>query len=86
MGKAMVEDTLSRVSITESVIARWNEVDKKAADALAFDGLDPRSSPDELVAVQADGSLLIFVDLPTGARISIVAAPHEWAWIGPSNH
>jgi hypothetical protein len=81
------EDTLSRVAITEAVTIRWDEAAKKVVRALISKGLyDPSLIPDELARVRADGSLEIYVDLPTGERISIMAAPDEWAWIGPINH
>ena len=79
------DDTLSRVSITEAVMERWVEAAKRAAATLALSGLDPTSIPDELAAVQADGSLLIYVDLPTGLRVSVIAEPGEWVWTGPRN-
>ena len=80
------EDTLSRVALTEAVMLRWDEAAKKAVANLTNSGLDPRTIPDELARVRADGSLEIYVDLPTGVLISIIAAPDEWTWTGPINH
>ena len=81
------EDTLSRVALTEAVMLRWDDAAKKAVASLTSNGLyDPRLIPDEQARVRADGSLEIYVDLPTGVRRSIMAAPGEWAWTGPINH
>lgn len=74
---------LSAVTLNAQASKRWNDVASAAASHL-IDSEEAFGFPDEMVIVQGDGSLLIFVDLPSGARLKVFAQPDEWAWRGTS--
>jgi hypothetical protein len=70
---------LCAVTLNSEASKRWNDVASAAASHL-IDSEEAFGLPDEMVIVQGDGSLLIFVDLPSGARLKVHAQSDEWAW------
>ena len=72
---------LSAVTINAQVSKRWNDAASVAAIRLIESGV-AFSVSDERVSEIAGGRLEIFVDMPSGERVSVVAEPDEWAWRG----
>lgn len=81
------EDTLSRVALSASAIARWRaRAQAFLAEAAAHGVRGPSDVGDEMARIEADGSLTIYLPLPDGAEVSMRVEPDEWAWAGPPNH
>lgn len=76
-----MSDTLSRVLLSASAVERWHALARDIASTNHGAGVDAASIPDELARVEADGSLTIYVTLPTGAEVSMRVEPSEWSWI-----
>jgi hypothetical protein len=72
MSKNVIDQTL----LTLKAAKAWHEKAMREARNI------PQGThiPDEQAEVQADGSLLIFCDVP-GYRISMTVAPSDWSWI-----
>lgn len=77
-----VGDTLDNVSLSAQAYDAWMAKAAAAARTLAASGssIDPDSIPDERAKPLPDGSLLIWVPLPDGARVELVVPKGQWAW------
>ncbi|WP_019022931.1 hypothetical protein [Thioalkalivibrio sp. ALE23] len=78
--EATPSTTLSRVMLAREIGERWL---RKAAEAIHRipGGPTAEDVPDEQVAPQSDGSLLIWVDLPS-ETVDLRVPPESWAWRG----
>lgn len=70
---------LDKVNITPKAYSAWLGICEEHIMGLAASSL-PSDIPDEKGAIQADGSLLIYVDLPGAYRVQMRVEPDEWAW------
>jgi len=76
-------EVLDRVLLCGETVVAWHRLAAEAARRLP-PGTDPTSIPDARAREQADGSLLIWADLP-GERVQVVVPRGQWAWQGPRN-
>jgi len=74
-------DTLDAVELTPAAVAAWLDLSRLIAKHGAALGLRPEDIPDEQAEPQADGSLVIRVDLtPTLGRVAMTVPPGAWRW------
>lgn len=77
--KGPVGDTLDRVLITRAAYDRVAGLLREIAARLPA-GTDPDTIPDERARPISGGRLLVWVDLPTGERASVILEKGEWGW------
>lgn len=79
--KGNVGDTLDRVLLSPAAYAAWNKtVAANAAAIKKVEAADVARIPDERAREISGKRLLIWVDLPTGEKISLIIPPEQWAW------
>jgi len=79
MVKFNMKNVLNKVFITPAVHRAWLQKSQHAVGLLPR-GINIASIPDEQAYVQPDGTLLIFVELPTGNRVEMRVSPDNWVW------
>ena len=70
--------TLDSILLSAEAVRAWELVAVDAGAAMAADGIDPRTIPDE-ISENPDGSLLIYVEVG-GHRAELLVPPHHWQW------
>lgn len=77
--------SLDKILLSERAVVEWQKVAYAKALKLARMGVDPRTIPDEEAEILQDGSLRIYVELPTGETADMIVPPQEWALRLPQN-
>lgn len=73
-------DTLDRVLLSVEVVRAWEAHAASIAAQLTAAGISPADIPDEQAEQQADGSLLIYVEVPGQPRIGMRVPAGAWRW------
>ena len=72
-----VGGTLDNVLLSRWAYDAW--IDRASQAAQSINGVAPETIPDEMAKPLPDGSLLIWVDLPSG-RVELTVPKGHWAW------
>ena len=73
------EISLDQVSLSSSAVIAWKTICWRAARGLVT-GVDPTQISDERVRLEDDGTLTIFVTLPSGGEVAMGVPVGHWAW------
>ena len=72
---------LDKVLLSEDASRSWHNHAASPQVQSLLKGIRPSDIPDEDARLEADGSLTIFIILPTGVEIRMNISPSDWTWL-----
>ena len=72
---------LDKVLLSEAASRSWHNHASSPQVQVLLKDIKPSDIPDEDARLEADGSLTIFIILPTGVEIRMNISPSDWTWL-----